>query len=43
MNSAGNHQYHGEGILQEIISITVKECCRKSSISQGNNIAGNHQ
>jgi glycogen synthase len=33
MNIAGNHQYHSEGILQEIVNITVKEYCRKSSIS----------
>jgi len=34
---------YSEGILQEIISITVKEYCRKSSISQWRNTAGNHQ
>jgi hypothetical protein len=29
--------------LQEIINITLNVYCRKSSISQENNIAGNHQ
>jgi hypothetical protein len=29
--------------LREIINVTVKVYCRKSSISPGNNIAGNHQ